>query len=346
MAAKHRSIFPTLPGVPWWGAVLIAITFAAIGFAFDAGSGGKELTAVFASAYVLGCIAAVLVVRQSGVFTAVIQPPLILFVFVPGAYYLFHSGTVSGVKDVIITCGYPLIERFPLMFFTSAVVLLIGMLRWYLGTSSHRAAPAEAVQSESLLSVVTSKISRLLTRDAESDAADEAPAPRRSKQHSIDRATRAARTTGAARARSGRPVKRAEASRSRHSRPPETEIIEPVAERSRRPRSSRRATDAPLPPAEPRRRPRPSAREGRKQPPPSDRRSPYQRPDRHTRFDGFEPIDPHDANGSNRSGSGNGTHHPVSRVRYRGADDGDQRTQHRTRPRASRHQAEAWEYDV
>ena len=138
MVAEHRSIFPTLPGVPSWGAVLIAITFAAVGFAFDAGSGGKELTAVFAGAYVLGCIAAVLAVRQSGVFTAVIQPPLILFVTVPGAYFLFHGGTMNGVKDLLINCGYPLIERFPLMFFTSAVVLLIGMVRWYQGMSSRR----------------------------------------------------------------------------------------------------------------------------------------------------------------------------------------------------------------
>ena len=148
MAAEHRSIVPTLPGVPSWCAVLIAVTFAAVGFAFDAGSGGKELTAVFAGAYVVGCIAAVLVVRQSGVFTAVIQPPLILFVTVPGAYFLFHGATTSGLKDLLINCGYPLIERFPLMFFTSAVVLLIGMVRWYEGMSSRRSAPVEAAESE------------------------------------------------------------------------------------------------------------------------------------------------------------------------------------------------------
>ena len=51
----------------------------------------------------------------------------------PGAYFLFHGGTMDGVKDLLINCGYPLIERFPLMFFTSAIVLLIGMVRWYTG---------------------------------------------------------------------------------------------------------------------------------------------------------------------------------------------------------------------
>jgi hypothetical protein len=347
-------MIPTIPGVPSWGAVLIAVTFTAIGFAFEAGSGAKELNFAFAAAYATGCVAAAVAVRQTGVFTAVIQPPLILFVCVPGAYFLFHGGSIDGIKDLLINCGYPLIERFPLMFFTSAIVLLVGLVRWYMGMSLRRTAPAERpASSEGALSAVTAKISGLLTRDADDeDAADEAPRPRRTKQHSIDRGAKTAKKTAAtARTRSGRPAKRAQPSRSRHTRPPETEIIEPVTERPRRPRPTRRTTDPTVPPAaEPRRRTRStSAREPRKQPPPSERRSPYQRPERHTRFDGFEPFEPHgtNGNGSNGNGSnGNGTHHPVSRVRYRGADEGEQRPQYRARPRTSKHQAEAWEYDV
>ena len=222
------------------------------------------------------------------------------------------------------------------MFFTSAIVLLVGLVRWYMGMSRRRSAPAESAASESRFSAVAAKIAGLLAREpADEVAVDDVPAPRRSRQHSIDRTATAAKTaSGTTRKRSGRPVKRTQPSRSRHTRPPETEIIEPVAERPpRRPRSS-------------------STREPRKQPPPSERRSPYQRPDRHSRFDGFEPFEPHGTNGSNGSsannGSLNGTHHPVSRVRYRGADDGDQRPQYRARPRASKskHQADAWEYDV
>ena len=154
-------MIPTIPGVPSWGAVLIAVTFTAIGFAFDAGSGSKELTLAFAAAYAVGCIAAAVAVRQTGIFTAVIQPPLILFVAVPGAYFLFHGGAMDGLKDLLINCGYPLIERFPLMFFTSAIVLLVGLARWYTGMSHRRAAPAEAVEPAEgrFLSAVTAKIS-------------------------------------------------------------------------------------------------------------------------------------------------------------------------------------------
>ena len=146
--------------------MLLAVTLTAVGFAYDAGSGDKELSMVFAATYVLGCIFAVLAVRQSGIFTAVIQPPLILFVAVPSAYFLFHGGQLGGIKDVAINCGYPLIERFPLMFFTSAAVLLIGMGRWYYGMSSRRGA-ARATEdakekTSSRVSSVTSKVSSLL----------------------------------------------------------------------------------------------------------------------------------------------------------------------------------------
>ncbi|MBV8348331.1 MAG: hypothetical protein JOZ49_12585, partial [Mycolicibacterium sp.] len=84
VAVGHRSVHPDVSGVPWWGAVLIAVTATTIGFAFDAGTDTKELTNVFAALYVIGCVAAVLAVRQAGLFSAVVQPPVLLFVSVPG----------------------------------------------------------------------------------------------------------------------------------------------------------------------------------------------------------------------------------------------------------------------
>ncbi|MGX9787407.1 DUF6542 domain-containing protein [Mycobacterium sp. MMS18-G62] len=338
VAADHRSAHPNIPGLPWWGAVLAAVTLTAVGFAYDAGTGNKELGMVFAGSYLVGCIFAVLAVRQSGIFTAVIQPPLILFVSVPTAYFLFHGANFSGIKDTLINFGYPLIERFPLMFFTAAAVLLIGMGRWYYGMSSRRTAGLSAEKepaSTSRASTLTAKVSSLFTAEPDEDDAEDTESPRR--KHTIDRPSRAARsTTGST--RSGRTTKRATPSRSRHARPPETEIIEPVAERPRRARAPRK-TDQP--PVEPRRRSRTSStREPRKSVPPADRRASYERPERRRRLDDYEPLEPHGTNG-------NGTHHPVSRVRYRGADDSDNRADYRTRSRSSRNwQADSWEYDV
>ncbi|MGC2675799.1 MAG: DUF6542 domain-containing protein, partial [Mycobacterium sp.] len=192
VAADHRSIIPWVPGVPWWTAVVIAVTGCAVGFAFDAGS-GKELTTVFSGLYVAGCVAAVLAVRQSGIFTAVIQPPLILFCTVPGSYWLFHGAKYTGIKDLLINCGYPLIERFPLMLFTSAGVLLIGLVRWYLSiaTRPRATATAEATEvtgadaaSEGGRLGLTTRLMSLLNRGSTDDeAADKAAKSRARRVH-------------------------------------------------------------------------------------------------------------------------------------------------------------------
>ena len=188
-----------------------------------------------------------LAVRQTGIFTAVIQPPLILFVAVPTAYFLFHGGQITGIKDTLINFGYPLIERFPLMFFTSAAVLLIGIARWYYGMSTRRAAPAvhgNGIDKHQphVEDVVAVDAGARRGRDA-----DAAEPPRR--KHTIERPGRATKATAADTTRTGRPAKRATPSRSRHARPPDTEIIEPVAERPRRPRSTRQTEQPPsLPP--------------------------------------------------------------------------------------------------
>jgi hypothetical protein len=329
--------------------VLLAVTMTAVGFAYDAGSGDKQLSMVFATLYALGCIFAALAVRQAGIFTAVIQPPLILFIAVPTAYFLFHGAQLTGIKDALINFGYPLIERFPLMFFTSAVVLLIGLGRWYYGMSSRRSAARSGKdgkeKASGRVSSVTSKMSSLLTGESD-DADEDAVDPKESRRkHTIERPTRAAKSAKSAErtTRTPRTTKRATPSRSRHARPPETEIIEPVAERPRRPRNPRQSEQPPVPPAEPRRRSRSSStREPRKAVPPADRRTGYDRPERRRRYDDYPPREPHSSNG-------NGTHHPVSRVRYRGnADDSDSRAEYRSRPRSSRSswEADSWEYDV
>jgi hypothetical protein len=345
--------------------VLIAFTATAVGFAFDAGGGTKELTSVFAALYLIGCIAAVLAVRQAGLFSAVVQPPVLLFISVPGAYFLFHGAEINGLKDILINCGYPLIERFPLMLFTSAAVLLIGLARWYVGHKSRTPVNAEARAEPRAgsLSALTAKVSSLFSPSmSEDDDADDTGRRR----HAIDRASTPARKSPAkkspAKSRRPRPAKtaaRADAPRSRHARPPltdVTELIEPVTERPRR-----RRPPWPEPPPEPRRRRAPAARtpgdpyERRES---YERRAPRDRRSRHDAYDPFNAYDPFEAyepahrrrpasNGSNGSGAGNSTHHPISRVRYRGTgttDDG--RPDSPAGPRSRAWEADTWEYDI
>jgi hypothetical protein len=281
---------------------------------------------------VIGCILAVLAVRQAGIFTAVIQPPLLLFAAVPAAYYVFTGSDLTNLKDTLINCGYPLIERFPLMFFTSAIVLIIGMARWYLGMSSRRgtagaAATDEEPTGDGLVSSVMSKVSALLaSRHADEEQTDEPP-----RRRSATRPTRSS-------SRDERRPRRSEPSRSRHARPPDTEYIEPVADRPRRPRPSKYAE-----PSEPRRKPRPASGQRRRRyddEPPADRRTGYERPERRRRYDDEPPL----------NGNGTGTHHPISRVRYRGGEDGGDvgdYAQYRAPRRSARDRAvENWEYDI
>lgn len=342
--------------------MVVAVTGTAAGFAFDAGS-GKELTTVFSALYVAGCVAAVLAVRQSGVFTAVIQPPLILFCAVPGAYWLFHGATFTGLKDLLINCGYPLIERFPLMLFTSGGVLVIGIIRWLLGTvirpvettdadgASHDAEPPGLVGRLAGLFRMSTGLQR---EPADDDTADKAA----KRAHAVRRSAKPERSARSAEAR--RTAKRPPASRSRRIRPPlDDEAADPTVDRARRRRPTRtREFDGPESPRRGRASRDPDLR-GR--PSREIRRDPHSRTAqptrRSSRFDRYEPIEPYDPvappeprprSVPNGTSGATATHHPISQVRYRGLPQPDEpRGEPPSRPRRSREPgADSWEYDV
>ncbi|BBY56795.1 hypothetical protein MKOR_40460 [Mycolicibacillus koreensis] len=355
MSAEHRSVHPGVAGVPWWGAIVLAVALTTVGFAVDAASGDKQLTTVFAALYVLGCVVAVLAVQQSGLFTAVIQPPLILFCSVPGAYFLFHGATVSGLKNLLINCGYPLIERFPLMVFASVVVLVIGAIRWVLGAVGHSANTADDIPDTDAgasgepgpVATLLAKLTSLWGGGSE-ETGDGTDRPRR---HTIDRSARrgsARRPQRPPTDRAGRPrrprggdaVDRDGQQPRRRPRPGATaDPDRPV--RRRRPAAdyrdaerSRRRRDDDLPPPRPRR-PRDPGRAGE-----PERRGtrfdPYDTMDRPDRPDRPPPRRP-------RVPTAESTHHPVSRVRYRGSGSGEAPPGRRLRDTDP---ADTWQYDI
>jgi hypothetical protein len=330
--------------VPWWAALLIAVSATAIGYAVDSAMGHKDLTHIFAGFYIAGCVAAVLAVRQDGVFTAIIQPPLILFCAVPGAYWMFHGRKLGNLKDLLINCGYPLIERFPLMLGTAGGVLLIGLVRWYFGRSQNAVAEggsqdaaAETSREARSFTGIGAKLNSLLGLGPRQDDAEEAPAAGSKRPRSASRSAKSAARDGRT-ARGSRSAARPSRSHSRHGRPPlddESDPRDATAERPRRRRpAAPRDYDPAEPPPRPRRRQRPPAdpdpREPRREP--RARRDPYDRPaPRSSRFDGYEPYEPPGRfdryesyeprpRRSAPSGNGNSTHHPISRVRYRGEE--------------------------
>ena len=141
--APRRSIVPTVPGVPAWGAVLIAVGLTFVGFLIDAAR-GTDLTRAFGAFYLCGCVVALCAVRYRGLFTAVVQPPLLLFVAVPLAYQYFIGGSGASVKDLLLNVAIPLVNRFPLMLLATVVSIALGALRVYLA----RRGPAVAAPSQ------------------------------------------------------------------------------------------------------------------------------------------------------------------------------------------------------
>lgn len=129
MPAPHRSIIPSVPGVPAGAAVLIAVLCTSIGFFIDASGQGKELTHVFAAFYIIGCAIAALVVRYRGLFTTMVTPPLLLFLAVPVAYQQLLGHSSTSLKDILLNLAIPLVNRFPAMAIGTVVVLAIGLVR-------------------------------------------------------------------------------------------------------------------------------------------------------------------------------------------------------------------------
>ncbi|QLY32733.1 DUF6542 domain-containing protein [Nocardia huaxiensis] len=128
--SSHRSILPTVPGVPAGAAVLVAVTCTFIGFFIDS-RGGTELTGTFATLYVVGCLLAALIVRYRGLFTAMVLPPLLLFVAVPVAYQLM-LGSSGNPKELLLNLAIPLVNRFPTMALATVLVLAVGAVRVFL----------------------------------------------------------------------------------------------------------------------------------------------------------------------------------------------------------------------
>ncbi|MFX0575814.1 DUF6542 domain-containing protein [Nocardia nepalensis] len=141
--APHRSILPSVPGIPAGAAVLIAVACTFLGFLIDAHGENNELTGTFNTLYVIGCVAAVLAVRYRGIFTTMVLPPLLLFIAVPLAYQQLTGRVSTGVKDILLNLAIPLVNRFPVMAVATVLVLAIGAGRILLHRREEAAGRAD-----------------------------------------------------------------------------------------------------------------------------------------------------------------------------------------------------------
>ncbi len=129
MPAPQRSIVPSVPGIPAWAAILVAVGATSVGFLIDAFGGESLPTGTFSALYVLGCVLAVCAVRFRGLFSTMVMPPLLLFVAVPVACQMLGGRATFSIKEVLINLVIPLVERFPTMALATVLVLAIGGAR-------------------------------------------------------------------------------------------------------------------------------------------------------------------------------------------------------------------------
>src|SRR5699024_6400316 len=127
----ERPIAGPWRGLPWWAVVLLGLGFTALGAIIDSKTSG-ELGWLFRSCYILGTVAAILVVRRSSLFAPMVQPPLLIGIVVP-VVVLITSGIPEGgdMLSTALTVGRPLIDSFPTMAITTGVVVLLGLFRVY-----------------------------------------------------------------------------------------------------------------------------------------------------------------------------------------------------------------------
>ncbi|KAF0969061.1 hypothetical protein BPODLACK_02294 [Gordonia sp. YY1] len=128
----QQSVLPTVRGVPWWGAVLLATGITALGAAIDAGS-NDSLGGIYKFCYLVGCVLAALAVRRRALFTAAAQPPLIaFFVSIVTLYGLNSEQASSGLKSLIFKVLLPIAADFPWMLTVFLVTLAMVLVRWFL----------------------------------------------------------------------------------------------------------------------------------------------------------------------------------------------------------------------
>jgi hypothetical protein len=126
-----RSVLATVLGVPVWAAVGTAAGSTAVGVCIDLLRIGK-LGFPFTIAYVVGCLLAVAWVRRDGLFWPIVLPPLLVAVAVPVVVLLAGSPRPgTGLAERALMVGAPLVNAFPIMAWTSGLVLVAGLFRMF-----------------------------------------------------------------------------------------------------------------------------------------------------------------------------------------------------------------------
>ncbi len=125
----ERSLMASVQGVHPAVAVGVAAGLTAIGVAVDLLRTGT-LGTVFTICYLTGCVLGTAWVRRSWLFWPMVAPPLLMALAVP--VVVLVAGTTkpgAGVAQRLLVIGAPLVNGFPMMAWTTGLVLVLGGFR-------------------------------------------------------------------------------------------------------------------------------------------------------------------------------------------------------------------------
>ncbi|NNG99232.1 DUF6542 domain-containing protein, partial [Gordonia araii] len=151
----EQSAVASRRGVPWWGAVVIAFGFSLLGIALDSATARlfnlSEGIHARQIGFALGCLLAALAVRNRGLFTAAVQPPLIAVGLIVARVVgvkikgLVTSANVPDLNSLLIKQIFAFSNDFPIILFTFLAGLTVVVVRW----RRYRAARAEQAATKS-----------------------------------------------------------------------------------------------------------------------------------------------------------------------------------------------------
>ncbi|MBO0883336.1 MAG: hypothetical protein J2P17_23970, partial [Mycobacterium sp.] len=132
----------------------------------DLVGGNKELTIAFDVMYAAGCVLAAAAVRYRNLFTALVMPPLLLFVAVPVAYWFLSGGKANSIKDILLNQAMPLVHRFPTMLAATVGALVVAGFRFWRERQAERSRRGDAHTAHKGRGAQRSKGARRENRDA------------------------------------------------------------------------------------------------------------------------------------------------------------------------------------
>ena len=122
ITAADASAISGVRGWPSWAVVLLALALTLAGTAVDGVTTGVLAWGLRIGFY-LGIVLAALIVRRGSIFTAMVQPPLVvLFGLVVGGMLFTQTGGLYGTTLKVI-------GTFPTMAIGTAAAVLIGLIR-------------------------------------------------------------------------------------------------------------------------------------------------------------------------------------------------------------------------